>query len=72
MAKKLPQAITSLDDTLLALDEDGQWDDKIFGEGISVLLSFSLVKKSQSSLSIHHLVHSWGQEKMSESEQKRI
>ena len=74
MAKKLPQAITSLDHTLLALEKDGQWDDKIFEEGISVLLSFSLVKRDQSSqtLSIHLLVHSWSRDKMSESEQKRI
>ena len=74
VAKKLPQAMTSLADTLLALDKDGEWDDKIFEEGISMLLSFSLMKRGQSSetLSIHPLVHSWSREKMSESEQKRI
>ena len=69
-----PQAMTPLDDTLLALDEDGEWDDKMFEEGISVLLSFSLMKRGQSSetLSIHPLVHSWSREKMSGCEQKRI
>ena len=74
VAQNLPQAITLLNHTLLALDEDGEWDDKIFEEGITVLLSFSLMKRGQSSetLSIYPLVHSWSQEKMLESEQKRI
>ena len=39
---KLPQAVTLLDYTLLGLDNDGHWDEFIFGQGISVLLSFSL------------------------------
>ena len=74
VGENLPQTITSLDHTLLALDKDGEWDDKIFEEGVSVLLSFSLMKRGQSCgiLSIHPLVHSWSQEKMSESEQKKI
>ena len=74
VAQKPPQAITSLNHTLLELDEDGDWDDKIFEEGITVLLAFSLMKRGQSSetLSIHPLVHSWSREKMLESEQKRI
>ena len=69
-----PQEMTPLDDTLLALDEDGEWDDKMFEEGISVLLSFSLMKRGQPSgtFSIHPLVHCWSREKMSECEQKRI
>ena len=75
-AEKLPQAchtITSLDHTLLALDNDGHWDDFIFEEGISVLLSFSLMKRGQSSemLSIHPLVHCWSREQMSKSDQQR-
>ena len=35
----LPLAITSVDHTLLSLGTDGHWDDMMFGEGISVLLS---------------------------------
>ena len=52
--RKLPQAIT-----LLGLDNDGNWDEFIFGQGISVLLSFSLVKRGQSfqTFSVHPLVH---------------
>ena len=38
--RKLPQAITLLDYTLLGLDNDGNWDEFIFEQGISVLMSF--------------------------------
>jgi tetratricopeptide (TPR) repeat protein len=71
---KLPQAFPLLDHTLLALDSDGHWDDFIFGKGIAVLLSFSLIKRGQSSemLSLHPLVHCWSREHMSESDQQRI
>ena len=74
VAKKLPQAITLLDYTLLDLDKDGHWDSFIFGQGIAVLLAFSLIKKGQSSeiISIHPLVHSWSREQMLKSEQQRI
>ena len=74
MAEKLPQAAASLDHTLLGLDKDGCWDAMMFEEGVSVLLSFSLMKRGQSSqvLSIHPLVHAWSQEKMSKSEKERL
>ena len=74
VAEKLPHAITSLDYTLLDLDNDGHWDDFIFGQGVSVLLSFSLIKRGQSSemLFVHPLVHCWSREKMLKSEQQRI
>jgi len=72
--EKLPQAITLLDHTLLALDNDGDWDDFVFGQGIAVLLSFSLIKRGQSleNFSIHPLVHSWSREQMSKSDQQRL
>ena len=74
VAEKLPRAITSLDYTLLASDKDGHWDAMVFEEGVSMLLSFSLMKREQSSqmLSIHPLVHCWSQEKMPKSKQQRI
>jgi tetratricopeptide (TPR) repeat protein len=74
VAKKLPQAITLLDHTLLGLDNDGHWDGFIFGQGMAVLLGFSLIKKGQSSeiASVHPLVHSWSREQMLKSEQQRI
>jgi hypothetical protein len=74
VAKKLPQVITLLDYTLLDLDNDGHWDGFIFGQGIAVLLAFSLIKRGQSSkiVSIHPLMHSWSQEQMLKSEQQRI
>ena len=72
VAEKLP--ITLLDHTLLCLDNNGHWDGFIFGQGMAVLLSFSLIKKGQSSemISIHPLVHSWSRDKMIKSEQQRM
>ena len=74
VAEILPLAMSSLDHTLLALDKNGHWDEFIFGQGIAVLLSFSLMKREVSSemLSIHPLVHCWSREKLSKSEQQRM
>ena len=71
---KLPQAVTLLDYTLLGLDNDGNWDEFIFEQGISVLMSFSLIKREQSfeTFSVHPLVQNWSQERMSKSEQKKM
>ena len=59
---------------MLSLGTDGHWDDMMFGEGISVLLSFSLMKRGQSSrmFSVHPLVHCWSQEHMSKAEQQEM
>ena len=74
VAEKLPLAITLLDYTLLTLDNDGYWDDFMFGQGISVLLSFSLMKREHSCkmYSVHPLLHCWSQEHMIKSEQQRM
>ena len=74
VAKKLPMAKSLLDCTLLALDNNGRWDEFIFGQGIAVLLSFSLMKRDQSLeiLSVHPLVHCWSREQISKNEQQRI
>ena len=72
--KRLPLAKSSLNCTLLALDNNGHWDEFIFGQGIAILLSFSLMKRDQSSemLSVHPLVHCWSREQISNSEQQRM
>ena len=72
--KKLPQAVTLLDHTLLGLDNDGHWDEFTFGQGISVLLSFSLIKRDQSfkTISFHPLVHYWSRERLSRFEQQKM
>ena len=74
VAEKLPLAMSSLNCILLALDNNGHWDEFIFGQGIGVLLSFSLMKRDQSSeiLSVHPLVHSWSREQITKSEQQRM
>ena len=73
-AKMLPQATTLLDHTLLTLDNNGQWDEFIFGQGMSILLSFSLMRREYSSevFSIHPLVHCWSWEQMLRSEQQKM
>ena len=73
-AEKLPLAMSLLDHTLLALDNNGHWDDFVFGQGIAVLLSFSLMKRDKSSemFSIHPLVHCWSREQISKSEQQKM
>ena len=70
----LPQAVSLIDHTLFSLDENGQWDEFIFGQGVAVLLSFSLMKRNQSSemLSVHPLVHCWSREQISKSEQQKM
>jgi Tetratricopeptide repeat len=72
--RKLPQAVTLLDHTLLGLDNDGYWDEFIFGQGISILLSFSLMKREQSFkiFSVHPLVHYWSRERLSKSTQQKM
>ena len=74
VAEELPQAITLLDHTLLALDNDGQWDEFLFGQGVSVLLSFSLIRQEHPSemLSVHPLVHYWSRERMMKPEQQKM
>ena len=74
LVKKLPYAVNLLDHTLLALDNDGHWDDIIYRQGVAVLLSFSLIKRDLSlkMLSIHPLIHCWSREKMSKTEQERM
>ena len=73
VANELPQAINSLNCNLLTLDNDGHWDDFIFGKGVIVLLSFSLIKKESAEiLSFHPLVHSWSREQLSLCEQQRM
>ena len=63
-----------MDCTLLALDNDGQWDEFIFGQGISVLLAFSLIKRGESPevFAFHPLVHCWSRERMAKHEQHRM
>ena len=74
ISKKLPHAFNSLDHTLLALDNNGHWDAYIYRQGISVLLSFSLIKRDQSlkMLSVHPLIHCWSREQMSKTDQQRM
>jgi tetratricopeptide (TPR) repeat protein len=72
--ERLPLAKPLLDRTLLAMDNNGHWDEFIFGKGIAILLSFSLMKRDQSfeMLSVHPLVHCWSREQISKSEQQRM
>ena len=70
---ELPLASSMLDQRLLPLNKAGTWDNLLFGEGIRVLLFFSLIKKSPSDgiYAMHPLVHAWGRDRMTLDERKR-
>ena len=70
---ELPLASSILDRRLLPLNKAGTWDDLLFGEGIRVLLFFSLIKKAPSDgvYAMHPLVHAWGRDRMTLNERER-
>jgi tetratricopeptide (TPR) repeat protein len=70
---ELPVASSMLDRRLLPLKKAGTWDNLLFGEGIWVLLFFSLIKKSLSDgvYAMHPLVHAWGRDRMTLNERKK-
>jgi hypothetical protein len=64
-----PESFTLLKNQMsrvLLLDDDGIWDSFSFREGIQVLLSFSLIKRSKTGkiYSVHRLVHSWSRDRV--------
>jgi hypothetical protein len=63
---KLPLASSMLDRRLLALSKTGTWDNLLFGEGIRILLSFSLIGRGPSDnvYAMHPLVHTWGRDRL--------
>jgi hypothetical protein len=67
----LPCLISSLNSRDLFMGMDGQWDKFQFQEGIQILLSFSLIKHSKKSYSVHPLVHTWCRDRLSEEEAVR-
>jgi tetratricopeptide (TPR) repeat protein len=62
------QGKTELRQHLLQLSEDGCWDSFMFRQGISKLLSFSLIRLDDSGeyYSMHPLVHFWAQDRLSD------
>jgi len=70
---ELPLASSLLDQRLLALNKAGTWDNLLFGEGIQVLLFFSLIKKApfDGIYAMHPLVHAWGRDRMTLDERER-
>ena len=69
----LPHVHSMLDHKLLSLNKDGTWDNFIFKEGVRVLLSFCLIKKTSSDNvhSMHPLVHAWGMDRMTLNERQK-
>ncbi|KIJ99880.1 hypothetical protein K443DRAFT_622722 [Laccaria amethystina LaAM-08-1] len=70
---ELPLASSMLDQRLLLLNKVGMWDNLLFGEGIRMLLFFSLIKKAPSDgvYAMHPLVHAWGRDRMTLDERER-
>jgi len=69
----LPIVSSTLDCTLLSVNEAGTWDDFIFEEGLRVLLSFCLIRLGSSDrlYTVHPLIHAWGKDRMSLDERKK-
>ena len=69
----LPLSVTMLDEdpNVLFLDRKGEWDISRFKQGIQVLLSFSLLKKSGKMYSVHPLVNSWNRSRIQDKEINR-
>ena len=65
---KLNRTYSCLPRRILALDESGEWDPRDFREGIQILVSLSLVKRSPSraAYSLHPLVYAWCRQKVKE------
>ncbi|KIJ90614.1 hypothetical protein K443DRAFT_659169, partial [Laccaria amethystina LaAM-08-1] len=72
-SSKLPLASCLLDRRLLPLNESGIWDNFVFREGLEILLSFSLIKKSPSDCvyAMHPLVHTWGSDRLTLNERRK-
>ena len=70
---ELPLASSMLDRRLLPLNKAGTWDNWLFGEGIRILLLFSLIKKAplEGVYAMHPLVHSWGRDRMTLDQRER-
>jgi hypothetical protein len=64
----LPLLVTVLNTKVLLLNERKEWDKIQFHAGIQVLLSFSLIRGSAKSYSIHPLVQSWSRNRIPKSE----
>jgi len=67
-------ASSTLNQRLLPMNKAGTWDSSFFREGIRVLLSFSLIKKtppSDSVYAMHPLVHAWGRDRLPLNERKK-
>ena len=69
----LPLASSIMDRRLLPLNEAGTWDNFMFREGLSVLLSFCLIKKgpTDGTYGMHPLVHAWGKDRMTLDERQK-
>ena len=74
IAIKLPHAVNLLDRRLLALKNDGHWNNFTYIQGICVLQSFSLIKRDQSlkMFSVHPLIHCWSRNQIPKIDQQRI
>jgi hypothetical protein len=72
-SSELLLASSLLDRRLLSLNKSGTWDNFIFKEGLRILQSFSLIKKSPSDdvYAMHPLVHTWGRDRLTLNERKK-
>jgi hypothetical protein len=71
---ELPLANSMLDQRLLPQNKTGTWNNLLFGEGIRILLSFSLIRRGPSDnvYAMHPLVHTWGRDRLTLNKRKNV
>ncbi|KAF8996509.1 hypothetical protein BDQ17DRAFT_915765 [Cyathus striatus] len=63
---KIPTYLPRIDPELLAITENGEWNEALFVESLELLLSFSLIKRMSMNLyNLHPLVQEWCQGRLS-------
>ncbi|KAF8987975.1 hypothetical protein BDQ17DRAFT_1374523 [Cyathus striatus] len=70
--KRMFSLMKNVNEDLFNFDDNGEWNYLIFNEAISMLLSFSLIKKyiSTKEHSLHPIVQHWCQDRLSTTEKK--
>ncbi|KAF8328016.1 hypothetical protein F5887DRAFT_1083470 [Amanita rubescens] len=66
--KRLALVSSFLDLQTLHISKEGKWDKHHFLSGIQVLISFSLIKRSQTHYAIHPLIHDWSRNRLTDAD----
>ncbi|KAF9002784.1 hypothetical protein BDQ17DRAFT_1356811 [Cyathus striatus] len=67
----LPILLRTLNSELFCLNQNGEWNEQLFKKCIDILSSLSLIKVNDKKYSLHPLVQSWCQDRLSENDQQK-